>query len=70
MTWCAMTAAGPMCAPLYGGMFLERRGHPAAMFSPGALQTPLDCGGKSLWGSIVRLVGAALCTMPGRGGAW
>ena len=35
MTWCGMTAAGPMCAPLCDGMPLERRGQPAAMFCPG-----------------------------------
>ena len=81
MTWYGTTAAGPMCAPLYGGTSLERRGHPAAMFSPGALCTLLDCGGQSPWGSVVQLLGAALCTMPaplwiawatpmGRGGAW
>ena len=81
MTWCGTTAAGPMCAPLYGGMSLERRGHPATMFSPRALYTLLDCGGQSPWGSIAQLVGAALCTMPalmwmawaalvGREGAW
>ena len=64
MTWCGTTAAGPMCAPLYSGMPLERRSHPAAMFSPGALYTLLDCGGQSPWGSVVRLVGTALCTMP------
>ena len=53
MTWCGTTAAGPMCAPLYGGTSLERRGHPAAMFSPGALYTLLDCGGQSPWGLVV-----------------
>ena len=79
--WCVTIAAGPMCAPLYGGMSLERRGHPAAMISPGALYTLLDCGGQSPWGSVVQLVGAALCTKPaplwiawaahvGPGGAW
>ena len=81
MTWCGTTVAGPMCAPLYGGMSLERRGHPAAMFSPGVLYTLLDCGGQSPWASVIQLVGVALCTMPaplwivwaalvGRGGAW
>ena len=45
MTWCGTTAAGPMCALLYGGTSRERRGHPAAMFSPGAPYTLLDCGG-------------------------
>ena len=34
MTWCGTIAAGPMCAQLYGGTSLERRGHPAAVFSP------------------------------------
>ena len=81
MTWCGTIAAGPMCAQLYGGTSLERRGHPAAVFSPGALYTLLDCGGHGPWGSVVQLVGAALCTMPvplwrawaapvGHGGAW
>ena len=64
MTWCGTTAAGPMCVQLYGGTSLERRGHPAAVFSPGALYTLLDCGGQSPWGSVVQLVGTALCTMP------
>ena len=41
MTWCSTIAAGPMCAQLYGGTSLERRGHPAAVFSPGALYTLL-----------------------------
>ena len=45
MTWCGTIAAGPMCAQLYGGTSLERRGHPVAVFSPGALYTLLDCGG-------------------------
>ena len=54
MTWYGTTAAGPMCAALYGGTSLERRGHPAAMFSPGALYTLLDCGGHSPWGSLGR----------------
>ena len=81
MTWCGTIAAGPMCAQLYGGTSLERRGHPAAVFSPGALYTLLDCGGQSPRGSVVQLVGASLCTMPappwrawaapvGHGGAW
>ena len=81
MTWCGTIAAGPMCAPLYGEMPLKRRGYPAAMFSPGALYTLLDCGGQSPWGSVVQLVDATLCTMPaplwtawaapvGRGGAY
>ena len=47
MTWCGTTAAGPMCAPLCGGMPPEGCGHPAAMFSPGAPYTLLDCGGQS-----------------------
>ena len=45
MTWCGTIAAGPMCAQLYGGTSLERRGRPAAVFSPGVLYTLLDCGG-------------------------
>ena len=53
MTWYGTTAAGPMCAPLYGGTSLERRGHPVAMFSPVALYTLLDCGGQSPWGLAV-----------------
>ena len=53
-----------MCALLCDGMPLERRGHPAAMFSPGALYTLLDCGGQSPWGWAVQLVGAASCTKP------
>ena len=56
MTWYGTTAAGSMCAPLYGGTSLERRGHPAAMFSPGALCTLLDCGGQSPWGLVVQLL--------------
>ena len=34
MTWCGTIAAGPMCAQLYGGTSLERRGHPAAVWLP------------------------------------
>ena len=34
MTWCGTIATSPTCALLYDGMPLERRSHPAAMFSP------------------------------------
>ena len=64
MTWCGTTAASPMCAQLYIGASLQRRGHHAAVFSPGALYTLFDCGGQSRWGAVVQLVGAALRTMP------
>ena len=47
MTWCGTSAAGPMCARLYGGMSLEKRSHSAGVFSPGALYSLLDRGGQS-----------------------
>ena len=49
-TWCGRIAANPTCALPCDGIALERPGHPAAMCSPGALYTLLDCGGQSPWG--------------------
>ena len=67
MSCCGTIAACPMCAPLYGGMSLERRGQPAAMISPGPCIPYLIAdrvGGVQLYGTWAQLLPRSLGAKP------